>query len=145
MNQEILKALQVGNESLKKLNSIMSIEAVEALLDETQDAIEEQREIDALLMGSLTPQFEDELEQELADLIAEEAPQKTPTVKEPVKTKERDPVAELEALQAPTHAVEPSSDPISSYDKDLADLEKLESLNAPTHAVNEERKVELAD
>ena len=37
MNQEVMKGLAIGNESLKKLNFITSIEAVEARFDETQD------------------------------------------------------------------------------------------------------------
>jgi charged multivesicular body protein 6 len=39
-NMEVLKALKVGTEALNKFHEEMSVEDVEALLDETNEAIE---------------------------------------------------------------------------------------------------------
>lgn len=126
MNQEVMKGLAIGNESLKKLNSLMSIEAVEALLDETQDAIDQQREIDALLAGNVGENFEDELEKELADLIGEPSPKVTA---KPLKP-EIDPLDELSNLPAPSHPVTTTT----TISEDNID-DELASLHAPTHKV----------
>lgn len=148
INNEVLKGLQIGNESLKTLNSIMSIEAVEALLDETQEALDEQREIDALITGTLAPNFESDLEDELASLIAEE----TPEIKQVEVHKEqaKDPLKELEEMQPPTHVIahpQPTGSKDKSYEDEIAELEELESLSAPSHpvAVNESVEMALAD
>lgn len=113
----------------------MSIEAVEALLDETQEALEEQREIDALLTGSLTPQFEDELENELADLIAEE---KGTTTTEPARK-----VGEESGKTTTTQQQQAEARRLA----ELAQLEELESLNVPSHqlVVTETREATLAE
>lgn len=146
INQEVLKGLAIGNESLKKLNEIMSIEAVEALMDETDENIEQQREIDALFAGSAAQQLGDELEEELALLLAEEDPtgakntakeqtgQKIPLISDPSP---KEPVPSissaeaLEQLEAPTHKPQPKvlEEP-ENEEEDLYD--QLEALSAPS-------------
>lgn len=66
---QVISGLKVGNEALKKVNEILSIEEVEQILDETRESIEKQQEIDALLNGVLTEEDEDEVLAELEELV----------------------------------------------------------------------------
>lgn len=43
VEQRVMQGLQAGNEALKMLNKLMSLEKVEQILDDTQDAAEYQR------------------------------------------------------------------------------------------------------
>lgn len=43
VEQRVMQGLQAGNEALKTLNKLMSLEKVEQILDDTQDAAEYQR------------------------------------------------------------------------------------------------------
>lgn len=65
---QVADGLKQGNEALKKMHEIMSIEDVERIMDETQEGIEYQREIDELLSGSLTQEDEDAVLQELEEM-----------------------------------------------------------------------------
>ena len=59
----------MGNESLKKLNSLMSVEEVERIMDETREAVEYQAEVDSLLSGAgLTREDEEAVQAELEAL-----------------------------------------------------------------------------
>lgn len=69
---QVISGLKVGNEALKKVNEILSIEEVEQILDETRESIEKQQEIDALLNGVLTEEDEDEVLAELEQLVAKD-------------------------------------------------------------------------
>ncbi|XP_060074799.1 charged multivesicular body protein 6-A-like [Ylistrum balloti] len=69
---KVFEGLKVGNESLKKLHQIMSIEDVEKLMDETQESIEYQREIDNLLAGGLTEDDEEDVLAELDELTKQD-------------------------------------------------------------------------
>ena len=57
--------MKVGNENLKRLHSLMSVEDVEKILDETREGVEYQKEIDDLLSGSLTDEDEEAVQAEL--------------------------------------------------------------------------------
>jgi hypothetical protein len=70
---QVVSGLKVGNEALKKVNEILSIEEVEQILDETRESVEKQNEIDALLSGVLDEEDEDAVLNELDQLIAEES------------------------------------------------------------------------
>ncbi|XP_037791614.1 charged multivesicular body protein 6-A-like [Penaeus monodon] len=71
IEMKVVDSLKVGNEALKQINEMLSIEDVERILDETQEAAEKQREIDALLSGGiLTDEDESAVEEELDALIA---------------------------------------------------------------------------
>ncbi|KAL6095339.1 chmp6 [Pungitius sinensis] len=99
---KVIQGLKVGNECLKKMHEVMSVEEVERIMDETQDAIEYQRQIDDMLAGSLTQEDEDavlaELEAitqgdvELPEVPEDELPEdELPNVPEPAENKpERD-------------------------------------------------------
>ncbi|XP_077979739.1 charged multivesicular body protein 6-A-like [Glandiceps talaboti] len=65
VEMKVLEGLKVGNECLKKMHQMMSIDDVERIMEETQEGIEYQREIDELLAGSLTQEDEDEILAEL--------------------------------------------------------------------------------
>lgn len=74
IENEVLKGLKKGNESLKKLHQIFSLEDVERIMDETRDAVEYQQEIDDLLAGGLTQQDEDDVLEELDQIIQQSLP-----------------------------------------------------------------------
>uniref|UniRef100_G3SP42 Charged multivesicular body protein 6 n=1 Tax=Loxodonta africana TaxID=9785 RepID=G3SP42_LOXAF len=98
IEMKVMEGLQFGNECLRKMHQVMSIEEVERILDETQEAVEYQRQIDELLAGSLTQEDEDAVleeldaitqeQVELPEVPAEPLPDKIPE-KVPVKAKPR--------------------------------------------------------
>ncbi|XP_073345580.1 charged multivesicular body protein 6-like [Pagrus major] len=65
IERKVIDGLKVGNDCLKKMHEVMSIEEVERIMDETQDSIEYQRQIDEMLAGSLTQEDEDAVLAEL--------------------------------------------------------------------------------
>ena len=73
---QVLDGLKTGNDALKKANAMFSIEEIEAIMDDTAEAVAKQREIDDLLSGQLTAEDEDDVLKELealADLEDAEA------------------------------------------------------------------------
>ncbi|ETN61215.1 charged multivesicular body protein 6-A [Anopheles darlingi] len=110
---QVVSGLKVGNEALKKVNEVLSIDEVEQILDETRESIEKQQEIDALLNGVLTEEDEDDVLAELDALVAADEQQETeqpdkdditdrlPEVPddEPIKQKERQRKKEKDAPQ----------------------------------------------
>jgi charged multivesicular body protein 6 len=112
VQQQVLDGLQVGNEALKKIHEILTIDEVERIMDESREGIEKQQEIDAIIAaGVLTQEDEDSVAAELEELVAsllpaidEDIDEKLPEVptEEPVaekKKKERKP-EERVALEA---------------------------------------------
>ncbi|KFM81940.1 Charged multivesicular body protein 6, partial [Stegodyphus mimosarum] len=74
IESQVIEGLKVGNESLKTLHEMLSIEEIERIMDETQEGIEKQREIDEILGGKLTEDDEDAVMEELESIIAESLP-----------------------------------------------------------------------
>lgn len=72
IEMKVIEGLKVGNDCLKKMHEIMSIEEVERIMDETQDAIDYQKQIDEMLAGSLTDEDEDAILAELDAITQEE-------------------------------------------------------------------------
>ncbi|XP_010617042.1 charged multivesicular body protein 6 [Fukomys damarensis] len=72
IEMKVMEGLQVGNECLNKMHQVMSIEEVERILDETQEAVEYQRQIDELLAGSFTQEDEDAILEELNAITQEQ-------------------------------------------------------------------------
>ena len=70
VEKQFLDGLKSGNEALKKANEMFSIEEIEAIMDDTAEAIEKQKEIDSLLSGQLTSEDEDDVLRELDELAA---------------------------------------------------------------------------
>ncbi|XP_054463940.1 charged multivesicular body protein 6-like [Anoplopoma fimbria] len=62
---KVIEGLKVGNDCLKSMHEIMSIEDVERILDETQESVEYQRQIDEMLAGALTQEDEEAVLAEL--------------------------------------------------------------------------------
>ncbi|XP_016371662.1 charged multivesicular body protein 6-like [Sinocyclocheilus rhinocerous] len=62
---KVIEGLKAGNDCLKQMHEVMSIEEVERILEETQEAIEYQKQIDELLAGFLTAEDEDAVLAEL--------------------------------------------------------------------------------
>jgi len=77
---KVIDSLKIGNESLKQINDMMSIEDIECILDETQEAAEKQQEINALLSGSLAEDDMEAVEDELAALIADSIKKQLPEI-----------------------------------------------------------------
>ncbi|XP_017338642.1 charged multivesicular body protein 6 [Ictalurus punctatus] len=65
IEMKVIEGLKVGNDCLKKMHEMMSIEDVERIMDETQECIEYQKQIDDILAGSLTQEDEDAVLAEL--------------------------------------------------------------------------------
>lgn len=113
VQQQVIDGLQVGNEALKKIHEILTIDEVERIMDETREGIEKQQEIDAIIAtGALSQEDEDSVAAELEELVASTLPaidedidEKLPEVPtdEPVaekkKKKEREPEKRV-ALEA---------------------------------------------
>ncbi|KAG5832703.1 hypothetical protein ANANG_G00293950 [Anguilla anguilla] len=112
---KVIEGLKVGNDCLKKMHEAMSIEEVERIMDETQDAIDYQRQIDDMLAGSLTQEDEDAVlaeleaiteaeEVELPEVPAEslpEVPEEEPEVEpepEPERGAKKKPEREMLAV-----------------------------------------------
>lgn len=75
VQQQVLDGLQVGNEALKKIHEVLTIDEVERIMDETREGIEKQQEIDALIStGALSTEDEDAVAAELEELVASTLP-----------------------------------------------------------------------
>lgn len=72
VERQVLDGLKLGNEALKQANAMFSIEEIEQIMEDTAEAIEKQREIDALLSGQLTQEDEEDVLKELEELVGDE-------------------------------------------------------------------------
>eukprot|EP01038_Epipyxis_sp_PR26KG_P008354 gene8354-11300_t len=70
-NLQIMKAMKEGTAALNKIHEEMSIDDVANLLEETNEAIEMENQIGALLAGQFTVTDDAELEKELEELMGE--------------------------------------------------------------------------
>ncbi|KAG7334967.1 hypothetical protein KOW79_001563 [Hemibagrus wyckioides] len=94
---KVLEGLKVGNDCLKKMHEALSIEEVERIMEETQDAIEYQKQIDEMLAGSLSQEDEEAVLAELEAITQDEDEVQLPEVPtEPLPA-----VAELEKEREP--------------------------------------------
>lgn len=69
---QILDGLKQGNAALKKMHTILDINEIEKIMDETREGIEKQQEIDTILSNALTQEDEDDVLAELEALVAEQ-------------------------------------------------------------------------
>merc|ERR1711981_1103323 len=72
VEKQVLDGLKNGNAALKKANEMFSIEEIEQIMDDTSEAVEKQREIEAILSGQLSQEEEDDVLKELDELIDDE-------------------------------------------------------------------------
>jgi charged multivesicular body protein 6 len=84
---QVVQGLKEGNEALQALHKIVSLEDVEQVLADTEEAVEYQREIDELLSGGFTQEDEDAVLQELDEIINEQLPQVPQAAEEDVLAK----------------------------------------------------------
>lgn len=54
VQKQVIDGLRNGNEALEKANAMFSIDEIEDILADTQEAVEKQNEINSLLSGQLT-------------------------------------------------------------------------------------------
>jgi charged multivesicular body protein 6 len=78
IEKKVFDSLKIGNATLKQLQKEMSIEAVEDLLLDTEEAIAHQKEIGDMLREKLTDDDEDEILKELETLTTESNPTEAP-------------------------------------------------------------------
>ncbi|XP_068269310.1 charged multivesicular body protein 6 isoform X1 [Nyctibius grandis] len=90
IEMKVIEGLKIGNECLNKMHQVMSIEEVERIIGETQDAVEYQRQIDEILAGSLTEEDEDAILEEL-NAITQEQVELPEVPSEPLPEKIPDP------------------------------------------------------
>ncbi|KZT57075.1 hypothetical protein CALCODRAFT_483435 [Calocera cornea HHB12733] len=72
VQKDVMFGLQQGNSVLKEMHKEMSLEQVEKLMEDTADAVAYQREIDEMLMSSMTLEEEESVQQELRALEVEQ-------------------------------------------------------------------------
>lgn len=121
---KVVEGLKAGNESLKQLHRLTSLEDVERIMDETREAVEYQNEIDALISGELTDQDEDDIAKELDEITQLEMPE-VPADKLPVDT-DMQPAIDISQAEA-------------AADEELAELELPD---VPTEELKEKQKKE---
>lgn len=89
IQHKVLEGMKVGNECLKQMHQIMSLDDVEKIMDEANEGIEYQREIDELISSGpgLDQEDNDAIEAELAAIISQELPEapKTELIGEPAE------------------------------------------------------------
>ena len=72
VSSSVFQTLKEGNAVLQRLNAETSAEAVEALMDDTAEAVAEQRRVSELLGGQLTDEDEAEVEAEMRAMEEDE-------------------------------------------------------------------------
>jgi len=133
IESKVVEGLKAGNESLKQLQKMTSLEDVERIMDETREAVEYQNEIDALISGAnLTEEDEDAIMAELDEITKIDLPE-VPTEKLPDVVAEKE-VEEEEEEDVPTVDVAEAE---AAADKEL---EELELPDVPQEAPKEKKK-----
>jgi len=103
VQKQVLDGLQKGNDALEKANAVFSLDEIESIMSDTEDAVEKQREIERMLSGGLTEGEEEDVLGELDDILAElegDAVPSLPSV--PTSNVERE-EEELELPGVPDH------------------------------------------
>lgn len=75
---QVVNGLKVGNQALQSINSMLDIEEIERILDETKEGAEKQAEINSILSSMVTEEDEDEILKELDLLVEQEEAERTP-------------------------------------------------------------------
>jgi charged multivesicular body protein 6 len=72
VEQEIVSRLEQGTKVLNQIHNEMSLEKVEKIMEDTQDAIEYQNEIQDIMSREFTPEDEEDIMAQLDELIEQE-------------------------------------------------------------------------
>lgn len=78
VEMQVLDSLKAGNESLKEVHKLFSIEDIEMIMEETREGIEKQKEIDDILVGALTAEDEEAVDEELEEILRQSLPDVPP-------------------------------------------------------------------
>ena len=101
VQKQVLDGLQKGNDALEKANAVFSLDEIESIMSDTEDAVEKQREIERMLSGGLTEVEEEDVLGELDNILAElEGVPSLPSV--PASNVEKE-EADLELPGVPDH------------------------------------------
>uniref|UniRef100_A0A914VHL0 Charged multivesicular body protein 6 n=1 Tax=Plectus sambesii TaxID=2011161 RepID=A0A914VHL0_9BILA len=71
IESRVVEGLKAGNESLKMMHRLLSVEDVEKIMDETREAVEYQNEIDSIMTGGLSDTDMADVEDELAEILGQ--------------------------------------------------------------------------
>jgi len=71
VQQQVLAGLKEGNTALEKANAVFSLEEVESIMSDTEEAVDKQREIERMLSGGLSEGEEEDVLEELDSILAE--------------------------------------------------------------------------
>lgn len=98
---QVIQGLKRGNEALKKVHEILTIDEIEQVMDDTRESVDKQQELDEILSGALSEQDEDDVLAELEQLVADdEAKNKLPQEERDIDVELPDvPDDELEEVQ----------------------------------------------
>lgn len=77
---QVVEALRQGKDALNALNEQMPLDEVEALMEETQEAIAYQEEVSNMLAGAFSEKDETDLDAEYENLVASEIAASLPEV-----------------------------------------------------------------
>ncbi|XP_039261422.1 charged multivesicular body protein 6-like isoform X2 [Styela clava] len=110
MENKVFEGLKVGNQALKDIHKLMSLEEAEQIMDDTREAIEYQQQLTDILAGSISDEDESDILAELEAITSStekqidqipnlpDVPTEEPQVKQQEKSKE--PRQERVALEA---------------------------------------------
>lgn len=115
IEQKVLDGLKIGNEALKRVHEILTIDEVERILDETKEGVEKQREIDEMINqytdSALTEQDEEDVLAELDQLIDSEEKAKAPAAAATTAEEEPIDLPEVPTDELPSAADETAARP----------------------------------
>ncbi|EGG02367.1 uncharacterized protein MELLADRAFT_91476 [Melampsora larici-populina 98AG31] len=100
IEKDVLFGLQQGNKVLKEVHKEMDLDSVEKLMSDTNEAIAYQREIDEMMMSKMNVEEEEEVQQEMESLQAQET--RLPELPNPVleQVESQEPGKQLKAIPA---------------------------------------------
>ncbi|XP_064407020.1 charged multivesicular body protein 6-A-like [Halichondria panicea] len=122
IEMKVVEGLKTGNECLEQMHKIMSVEDVEQVMSDTQEAIEYQREIDELLGQNLTQEDEDAIAEELESIIQASLQTSLPEVGSKPLDTEDDIIDELPEV--------PTTDPTLAEEGETATKQKRQAVPA---------------
>ncbi|CAG2101491.1 unnamed protein product [Medioppia subpectinata] len=88
----VLEGLQTGNDALKQLHQILSIDKIEEILEDTREGIEKQKEIDDLLLGMNINADEEDLMRELDQMLGQKEDQQKEVIPDLPEVPQNEPV-----------------------------------------------------
>lgn len=127
VEQKVLDGLKAGNVALKKVHEILTVEEIERVLDETNEGIEKQNEIDAILNSNaesaLTEDDEEAVLAELDQLIASE----TKTVEEKTEEETEERAEDVVLPDVPTDEMPTVDEPVREKRRKVKEPVALEA------------------